>query len=37
MNIFLFHGAFGDETENWFPWLKESSSIKYKYTRIENS
>lgn len=24
MNIFLFHGAFGDGTENWFPWLREN-------------
>lgn len=22
MNAFLIHGAFGDGTENWFPWLK---------------
>ena len=23
MNIFLIHGAYGNGTENWFPWAKE--------------
>lgn len=22
VNIFLFHGAYGDSDENWFPWLR---------------
>ena len=23
VNVFLFHGAYGNGEENWFPWLKE--------------
>ncbi len=24
MNIFIIHGSYGNENENWFPWLKEN-------------
>jgi predicted alpha/beta hydrolase family esterase len=30
MNAFIIHGAYGDENENWFPWLKrELESQRY--------